>query len=151
MAQGGGGSAQGRRQPRQRTDRDGKGLTGGSRQDGDEAGDEDDDEAGDDDGDEDGGLVGEGLRARRGLGEERLGGGDGDGDVDNGSGAGRRRRARGSGRRRRRRRGTAWRRRGEWEQLAKFSQVLPYIAKPMVPVRGAHPAPSPHKVAAAGR
>ena len=60
----GGGSAQGRRQPRQRTDRDGKGLTGGSRQAGDEAGDEDDDEADDDDGDEDGGLVGEGLRAR---------------------------------------------------------------------------------------
>ena len=82
-----------RRQPRQCTDRDGKGLTGGSRQDGDEDGDKDDDEAGDDDGDEDGGLVGEGLRARRGLG-----GGDSEDDVDGGSGAGRRRRGRGSGR-----------------------------------------------------
>ena len=58
--------AGGRWQPRQRTDRDGKGLTGGSRQ----------------DGDDDGGLVGEGLRAQRGLGEERLGGGDDNGDDD---------------------------------------------------------------------
>ena len=56
--------AGGRWQPRQRTDRDGKGLTRGSRQDSDEAGDEDNDEAGDDDGDEDDRLVGEGLRAR---------------------------------------------------------------------------------------
>nr|XP_040254794.1 glycine-rich protein DOT1-like [Aegilops tauschii subsp. strangulata] len=90
----------GRRQPRRRTDRDGKGITSGLRQDGEEAGDEDNDEAGDDDGDEDVGLVGEGLRARRGLGEEPLGGGDGDAevDVDGGSGAGRRRRGRGSGR-----------------------------------------------------